>query len=369
MNEAQDAADLARAGQLLDADHAEEAERLAREVISRQPESAPAFELLAAALHQQGRHRESVATARAGLALAAEDFGLGLLLAQGLVQLNRGDEAEEVAVGLMQAHPHSHAAAHVLAHAYLAQGLGKARLALGAAQQALRLAPHSADALNLAGICHQRLYEFDLARGAFEAALRVDPFHSLALSNLAALDIQDGRVLSGGRKLTLALSSRPNSRLVQRVVAHQVTRISLYLFLLGLVGLLVTFLLTFHPWWVHAAAATLFLASAVTIAVPVLRSLPPGFRGWAPVIWRASSVMTRVTLVVGVLVYVAMIGLGFGPSTPRPEDASGDGSGIGLVGSLLPIGVICVYWWRVGQDRFGWGRKPRRPDREGTPYS
>ena len=65
--------------------------------------------------------------------------------------------------------------------------LGQFREALAATDQAIRLNPSVANAPNHRGIALAQLGRRDEARTAFETALRLEPGHSDARRNLAAV--------------------------------------------------------------------------------------------------------------------------------------------------------------------------------------
>lgn len=315
---------LKRAEHLLQAHHAREAEQLVREVLQSHPDSADALSLLAQALLDQGRAGAAVVAARSGLALAPHDFGLRRILVHGLCRLRRADEAREIASSLVEDTPYAWSAHYTLGLAWLGQPYPRARLALASAERARELAPGSPDPLVLIGMCQSRLGDTRAERAAYGDALELDPGHAFALNNLAATDINRGRLRRGGRSLTSALYAAPQSQIAQRNFGILVARITVWFFLVALIGLFAVFLLAFQPWYIHASVATVVVVALLMMAWQALRVLPRGFRNWAPLVWRQSDRSTRVRLIVGGLLVVAVLGFGLAPSFHRPERAGSD---------------------------------------------
>lgn len=338
---------LARAQQLLAADHAAEAEQIARELIAADPHSVEALAVLAEALVQQDRLDEGADAARAALVLEPENVSLGITLCEALIGASRSHEARPIAAQLVRASPHSWATHYTLGRAHLGAPAPQPRRALAAALEANRLAPWSPDPLNLAGICHLQLDEDYWARRAFEAALELNPQHAHALANLAALDVSEGKIRRGGSRLTLALGAAPNSEQLQKHFSRLVSKISLWFYGIALGGLFLVFFTTFKPWWVHASLATAIACLLGVLGWQCLRVLPRGPRNWWPVVWKHAPWVTRLTVVVGVLLTVALLGYGYAPSTPPPPAAPGEPAGSGGA-SGFPSAEILV-------NIFGWG--------------
>jgi Flp pilus assembly protein TadD len=355
-----DADQLARARLLLAADHDREAEDLSRLVLGRSPDSAPGLEILARALTSQGRGKEGAEAARAGLAVDPDDLGLGLALCNALIRAKQSHEARGIATALVTAHPHSAEAHYTLALAYLGAPEPHLGYALRAAQEAWRLAPYDPQVLNLCGVCHNAVGEREQARRAFHAALEQDPSNSFALSNLAGQDIGSFRLKRGSTRLSAAMLASPDSRLLQRQFARQLTRIGFRFFALALVSLFAVFLLNFQAWWIHAGVAALIVAVMVGLAVPVVRSLPRGMRNWAPLVWRHASGTARISLVVGAGMVAWMLWFGFGPSTAPPSPASASSAGSQGSGSVLDEILSPGLLVTVGLARVGWSRRRRR---------
>lgn len=368
---------LARARQLLTASHAGQAEALAREVIRADPTSAAGFEVLARALNEQERGEEAVEVARAGLQLAPEDLGLGLTLANGLIQTSHGSrEARRVAHGLVESWPHAHVAHYTLARAYLAAPAAQPARALEAAHAALRLAPHDAATLNLCGVIHTRLRQPEQARQAFETALRENPTHGLALANLASADVTGLRLVRGGTRLSQAMLTDPNSSTLQRQFRHALSVIAFW-FAAAAVGSAVgAALLLFAPRWLRLSAAVVTTLVIVFLAVRVTRSLPRGFRNWAPLVWRQSSWVARGWVLLGVVGVAATIAIGLAPTienTPSASDGSSSPTATTPAHSdphfAVPYLVLPLALWWIG--RLMWRERKRKygDDHTGPPTS
>jgi Flp pilus assembly protein TadD len=320
---------LARGRQLLAAHHGVEAERLARDVLSGDPDSVGALQLLAASLIEQGLFDEGVRVAYAGLAYAPDDDPVRQTLCDGLIRAGRSQEARPVALRMVDDNPHSWHAHYTLGRAHLGQPGSHPSHALASAREAIRLAPWNPAPHNLAGICHLALHDRTQARSSYESALAIDPTYALAMSNLAALDVGGGNLRRGGTQMSRAIGLAPNSRLVQQQFARLVGRMAGWFFGVALVGLFLVFAATFQPWWVHATLATIVVAVLAMMSWRCLRVLPRGARNWWPVVWKHAPWGTRLIVVVGLLLTVALLAYGFAPSTSPPPVASGTTTGPG----------------------------------------
>lgn len=96
-----------------------------------------------------------------------------------------------------------------LQQAFQALQRGDAKGATLAAEQVLRSAPNSPDALHLLALCQRNVGDLQQARMTFERALRHAPQHVDLLSNFGALLLKMGRPTEAAAKLSKAVSIAP----------------------------------------------------------------------------------------------------------------------------------------------------------------
>ena len=221
MTEGRGPARLERARQLNAAGHHVEAELIAQEVLTTEPDSVPALVLLARCLVAQDRAHDALTPAREACRLDPENVGALLSLSQAATRSARRELAVETAHCAVALSPHDSATHYTLAQALLA-GTKDVYPALRAADEAVRLSPNWSDAHNLRGLCLSSAGRPDDARAAYARALTIEPGHALALSNLAALDIRNNP-LSAAKMLTMAAGMDPQQAIIQHnlaVAAH-----------------------------------------------------------------------------------------------------------------------------------------------------
>jgi len=232
---------LARAAAAIESRNLDEAERIAREILSRRPQHPEALQLLGAVLLGQKRPREAIApleaAARNGanpelethLAKALREIGrlsealtwlyraierqpayapafqeLGDLLrsmrryAEAATVLNRGLAAAPTVPELSLA----------LGGVYLDQG--KAEHAKVSFARALSIVPGNPDALLGIGIALQYEGEFSRAAERFQRVLARDPDHHRARMNLGYCLIELGRLDDGIACLRVAVQAAPH---------------------------------------------------------------------------------------------------------------------------------------------------------------
>lgn len=320
-----DVPELVRAEQLLELGRAAEAEQLARTALGQDPSSGTGLELLARSLRQQDRNEEGAQVARAGLGHHPDSPDLQLALVDCLVDLvggeasgrSRGrrgdaalvDEARATAVRLVRTEPHWWVSHYAHARALLAGDRPRVRDALLAAQHAVRLAPHAADAHNLLGICLDMLKQPEAARAAYQEALRLNPQHALAMNNLATLDVGFFRLRRAARGFRDAAALRPGETLPQQNLRTLTTRLAMRTLVVVLAGAgaLAIALAAGAPWWARALLGTCLVAGAVWLVHHSRGYLPRGMTltwrslndaiGWHERLWLAITSSALVCLV------------------------------------------------------------------------
>ena len=291
-----DDAEFARAEHLLDLHRPAEAERLARTALGRDPDSAAAMEVLAEALRHQDRNEEAAEVARAGLGQHPTSGPLLLRLIDSLVELTGGEsvgggtprkrgaplvqEARDAADRLVQLEPNLWVSHYAHARALLAGDRPRVRDALASAQRAVWVAPHSADAHNLVGVCLDSLTRHDAARVAYEEALRLDPQHAQAMNNLATLDVGFFRLRKAARGFRDAAALAPGEGMPQQNLRMLTMRLAIRILVVMLVGagVLAITLVTGTPWWGRALLGACLLAGTAWLVRDSRISCREGWR-------------------------------------------------------------------------------------------
>jgi tetratricopeptide (TPR) repeat protein len=185
--QAHDAGQLQRAQVLIQLRRWDEAETLLRRLVATSPEDVTALRLLAAALNDSGRPADALPVIRRAVALAPDSPATHAVLST--VERANGDldAAAAAADRTVQLAPH-----WPIGHARRAWALADRdpQAAMAAARRAVELAPDQADPLFVLGYAALKLNLIPEAEKAFRAALAIDPGHSMALNNLAVLDIR-----------------------------------------------------------------------------------------------------------------------------------------------------------------------------------
>lgn len=275
--------DLSRAEQLIELNRAPEAEQIARRHLVEDPDSADALWVLARSLNQQERWSEATRAGRAALALEPEGTHLRMTLCTSLLEDAQVEEAREVATGSVRIDPHDWRCRYSLAQALLGGRLPLVRDALDQANECVRLAPNSADAHNLAGLCLDRLGLNAEARTAYRKALELDPQHAMAINNLATLDIGFFRLRRASRGFSSALAIDPHEAVVQENLKILIWRLAYRLFL-AIVGaaLVIGILLAATELWLpRAVVGAVLIGLCGWLAQSSRQHLPRGIsRSW-----------------------------------------------------------------------------------------
>lgn len=332
---------LAHAEQLLELRRDVEAEQRFRDVLAGDPSSATALLGLGRALQRQGRLEEAEQAVRSALALEPERGRARHVLVDVLVDRRDGPGALAAAEEGVRLEPHDFTSHYQLARALLAQRRPRTRDAYAAALRAVELAPHSPDAHNLVGLCLDGLGDHEHAQTAFRNALALDPQHTLAQNNLAATELDRGRLRSAAALLRTAVGADPQERRVRQnldTVLLVLARRVLWSMCAAAV-VLGTLLAQDAPWWSRAVAGTAYLVVVVLLVRPLRGHLPAGVTRWGRGLWGRTRWAGRYLLGLLLLLTAAVLLLAFAPQ------AVAVGAGLALVGVLQVLGVVAVLGW------------------------
>ncbi|WP_323101797.1 tetratricopeptide repeat protein [Intrasporangium sp. YIM S08009] len=300
-------AELTRIRALLDLKRPAEAEERARVLLTKNPDSDAVLRVLAVALNKQGRCSEARQTA-ARAVRAQPDEPMNHILMSGL-HASAGDmasalQAADEAVRLAPQHWQSYfARADVLRHGTTSE----CQRALSDAVQAVKLAPQSADMHNLVGLCLGRLGRPEQQRKAYLQALRLDPNHAPAQNNLAALDMEQGRLGAARRELLSALAGSPNSDVLLRNHALLVARVltGAWVAVAMVAGIEAILLLAGAGVALRSAIAVALVTTVLTVASRVLGGPSRAMRTLPAMLGR--SVRRRLVLALGWVAVLAAV--------------------------------------------------------------
>ncbi|GAA2124863.1 tetratricopeptide repeat protein [Nocardioides bigeumensis] len=348
--------DLDRAEILLDLHRPADAERLARDCLAGQPDSAEALNLLGRALNDQGRHREAEGAIRAALALEPDEGDHVLQLASTLSQLGQQVAAVTLAQRLLTLRPHEWSSHYIHAQALLSGRRPRRRSAYDAAQRARDLAPWNPETHNLLGVCAADLGRQDEAEACYHEALRLDPEYVFAMNNLAALDLDRGRFGRAGAGLTAAAQRAPQDDVVRLnldiVVVTWAQRLSLADLALGVLA--AALLAIGAPWVVRAAVGTAYLAGLLGLLATFRRQLPRGLSLGPRLLGRLPWSARRV-VVLASLCTLALVILFFAPVGVAAATGVATLTLLQLVGALVLAGwLLSLPYLLARQGRASW---------------
>ena len=332
---------LAHAETLLDLRRNAEAEQRFRDVLASDPESVPALLGLGRALNRQDRHEEAEQAVRSALALAPEHEGGYHVLTDVLCDRRDGAGALRAAERAVQLAPHDFTSHYQYARALLALPRPRVRDAYDAGVRAVNLAPHSPDAHNLVGLCLDALGNPAGAQAAFRNALAIDPHHTLAQNNLAATELDRGRLRRAAGLLRSAVGNDPQEKRL-----HQNLDVVLFLLgrrvvwsLFGAAIVLGILLATEAPWWTRAVSGLAYVAVVGLLVHRVREQLPRGVSQWGRGIWGRASWQGKYLIGLLLLLSVGVLLLAFAPHSVAVA------AGITLGGVLRILGMVCVIGW------------------------
>lgn len=332
---------LAHAEELLDLRRNGEAEQRFRDVLASDPESVRALLGLGRALNRQDRHAEAEQAVRSALALDPEHAGGYQVLVDILCDRRDGPAAVAAAEAALALAPHDFTSHYQHARALLAQRRPRVRDAYGSALRAVDLAPHSPDAHNLVGLCLDSLGYHDQAQSAFRNALAIDPLHTLAQNNLAATEMDRGRLGRAAGMLRSAVGHDPQERRLHdnldAVLLLLGRRVLWSLF--GAAVVLGIMLATGAPWWARALGGAAYVGVVALLVHRVRAQLPAGVRHWGRGLWGRTRWSGRYLIALLVFLSVGVLLLAFAPAAVAVP------AGVALASSLQVLGFVCVLGW------------------------
>lgn len=214
-----DAADLARARNLVALDKDAQARDLLARVLAEDPENAEALCLMAQSCLGLRDKLGAVRAARAACRADPESEWACRLLALALARNRRADEAVWAATRAVQLEPGSWRT-HVVRAEVDTILRAVTPTTESAAREAVRLAPHEAECHRQLGVVLLERKRYREARAALSEALRLDPQDAAARNDLARIDVRKrwnvGRAAAG---FAAAAALDPT----EQVAAHNLT--------------------------------------------------------------------------------------------------------------------------------------------------
>lgn len=305
--------------------------------LATEPDSPEALCWLARCELGLGRPDRAEQAAQAALVMTPDSEWALQLLALAAGEVGHVAEALSAAQRAVHIAPNLWSTHQILAQTLLLDPQQRSQ-AYDAALRAVELAPTEPAAHITVGLAAEGIRRRDLARQAYEEALRHDPNDPIALNNLAVLDLGARRTESAAQRLIGALRLDPNAALMQRnldFVALRLLERLLNVLLLGGVVMLLVLVLEIAGVvprvWVRALVGAVLLAAYLIVARSTLRHLPRGARRHLRGVprrlrGRASAIMllwAEATIVFAIAAFV-------------PAAAS--------VGMAMLVGVICAAW-------------------------
>jgi tetratricopeptide (TPR) repeat protein len=306
-----------RAEDLLDLRRPVEAEQLLRDHLADDAEDAAALILLGQALHHRDRLVRAERVIRSALRLEPEMHHGYLVLTDVLVDQHDILGAERAAKQAIRLGPEQWTSHYSLARTMVQGTRPRYRDALEVALHAVNLAPHSAMAHNMVGICLNGLNDRAQARSAFEEALRLDPQQIDAAANLAALDAATGKLRRGTQRITAALSQEPTESALHEALDHLVFRFCFRLFFVVVVaGVVVGIEVAVEaPWLVRSGTGVLLMLGIAWMLHGFARHLPRGMTRWGRESIQAIRGEARGFFWVLALAVVTLVLLSFAPAS------------------------------------------------------
>ncbi len=213
-------------------------------LLAAAPQDAQALALMIRTLRALGEREAAISAARALLSTTPDDPYALRLAALVLIDMGWVDEAIGLAHRAVERDPLNARNHLALARAWAESSRPEAdQNHLGAAREAVRLAPESPDAHVQVGAALAAAGDAAAARNAYREALRIDPDSSAALNNLAVLDLRAGSPADASRMLAASLRADPHGRIARRnldaVALTVVNRVGWWLLLAPIPALLV----------------------------------------------------------------------------------------------------------------------------------
>ena len=332
---------LARAETLLDLRRDAEAEQRFRDVLASDPQSVRALLGLGRALNRQDRHEEAESAVRSALALDPEHAGGHQVLVDVLCDRGDGPAAVAAAERARALAPHDFTSHYQHARALLSLRRPRVRDAYESALRAVDLAPHSPDAHNLVGLCLDSLGYHDHAQAAFRNALAIDPLHTLAQNNLAATEMDRGRLGRAAGMLRSAVGNDPQEKRLHEnldaVLLLLGRRVLWSLF--GAAVVLGIMLATGAPWWARSLGGAAYVGAVALLVHRVRTQLPGNVSQWGRGIWGRTRWTGRYLMALLLFLSVGVLLLAFAPHDVAVA------AGLALASSLQVLGFLCVLGW------------------------
>jgi tetratricopeptide (TPR) repeat protein len=299
-----------------------QAEASARLLVGTDPQSATGHRLLARALSGQDRHADAIECAREACRLDPEAVASWVDLADCAIDAGDGSTAVDAAERAVTVGPHSWPAHYTLARSLMRAPGHSTRSVSSELDAAERLAPASAQVANLRGVHLLQQGDRRGARKAFQRALELDPHATMALNNLATLDVKR-RPGRSAELLSSATALDPQEGLFQRNLAVTAWNIVVYLNrALFCMGTVVAF--------TRAGGLTLG-ARVILLMVGVLaclawsyrrfRRLPRGYRRSPSTIWTSFERRRKKALLAMALMLLVVGAVALGPTGSETLDA------------------------------------------------
>jgi Flp pilus assembly protein TadD len=345
---------LSRAWLLVQAKRWAEARELVVSVLAEDPSSVTALRILSMCELALDRPEAARRAAVGAIAGAPEDWSAHQIHAWALTALGRPDEAVAAATEAVRLAPERALAHQALGRALL-ESPHRAKEAYPVVQRAVALDPHDAAGFVLLGVAADKHDRQDEQRTAYLKALELDPGNAIALNNLAAMDLDRGRLGKAARGVTAALQLDPQEQVLRTnldLLAVRLLRRLLIAVLLG--GFLLLFAIIAETegdlpaWWPRAIVGTVLLGSYATIAWLTLRHLPAGSRRYLRGLPGRLSGRGKLLWVVFLVLSVAILVSAFAPG-----DAAIVGAAVIIVafrGAQIVL-IFMVIGWVVKKVR------------------
>lgn len=327
---------LPRARALLALGRPRDAETLLRTHLATAPDDAPAIAELARSVLAQDRLRDALDAASEAVRLSPESADAFVVLAETYRLRGARTEALSAASSAVALAPENWVTHYVRGLARL-MAPAKPRAALEDAERARELAPESSSVHVLIGMCHGARGWHSAEREAYVEALHLDPSDVMAMNNLAALELNRGRLDFAGSHLRSGLATDPSERVLRHnfdtLLLRILWRLWLALIALGFAASLV--LSSEGAWWQRAALGTAGLLLAGLMLARAIRRLPRRVADIARGLWRRGAWDRRFVLVLWLVTGTAAMLVAFAPrSVALPAQY--------FVGYGFFLGVIAV---------------------------
>lgn len=332
---------LARANQYVELGRWHEATGELAAVLAGEPQSVEALCLLGQCQLNLGDAHAAHRSATAAIRVAPDAEWAHRVNSVALGRMGRPREAVAAAWEAVRLAPHTAEAHGRYAAALLDLG-GPPDEARAAADRAVALAPHSPRAHVVQGVVAGRQGRRREERDAYLRALELDPHHAGALSNLAALDADRGRLGGASQLVTAALRSDPHHASALAILDALGARLVRRLTVVMVLGGLLTTLLAHGQrngdgvaWWMRALAGVAVLGAGVVVARATLRHLPAGARLHLRSLPRRLPWFDRLVGVALCVATLSMVGTAF-----LPDDAA--------VSAAVGVLVVLRLGWLAG---------------------